>query len=106
MKTPPTKKTKTPKVDWEKIAKTLAGDVLFAVRHLVPRGGGMGMIMDMNNPAAAMVHWKDRFADNLELVPGVMIDREMMHIQSLPRTARQKATKKLLAQREKDKSNG
>jgi len=99
-------KKDTVKPDWEKIAKTLAGDVLFAVRNLVPRGGGMGMIMDLSKPSSEMVHWKDRFADNLEMVPGVKIDREMMHIQSLSRAARHKATKKLLAQREKAKAEG
>jgi hypothetical protein len=44
-------------------------------------------------------HWNDYFADALELIPGINVDREIMTAKRLPVTQRKKAIKKILDDR-------
>jgi len=78
---------KAPEPDWKAIATILFQDVLFATNHL-SFPGGSGTIY--NSETGEMRHWKTRFADSLELVPGVKIDREAMFAMGLPKKQRAK----------------
>ena len=75
------------KLDWKFIALTLQKDVKFAIDNMVFVGGN-GMICDPKTGVSR--HWKDRFADHYEMIPGQKIDRELMHAASLPRSKRLK----------------
>ena len=72
--------------DWKEIAITLWSDVNFAAANLKTTGSGM-----LYNPdTGTSRHWKERFADSLELMPGVTVDREAMHAMDLPKKQRLK----------------
>lgn len=45
-------------------------------------------------------HWKEDMADAMDLLPGVKVDREMMHACSLPKKQREKEIKRIKAERE------
>jgi hypothetical protein len=86
--------------DWKEIAITLWRDVNFAAANLKAAGSGI-----LYNPETGTSrHWKERFADSLELMPGVTVDREAMHAMDLPKKQQLKFfkdredTKKLSAQ--------
>lgn len=83
--------------DWKKIAYALAGKVNFAIQYLAMRGGGSGNLYD--SKTGKVTHWKDDLADTLEMLPGLTVDREMMHLCGLPRSQREKAIKALKAKR-------
>lgn len=89
--------------DWKEIAITLWHDVNFAAANLKATGSGI-----LYNPTTGTSrHWKERFADSLELMPGVVVDREAMHAMDLPKKQRLKFfkdredAKKLSAQNSK-----
>lgn len=44
-------------------------------------------------------HWKEYFADAVEMWPGVKVDRELMHALSLPKKQQEKRVKEIKAQR-------
>lgn len=72
--------------DWKEIAITLWRDVNFAAANLKATGSGI-----LYNPdTGTSRHWKERFADSLELMPGVTVDRDAMHAMDLPKKQRLK----------------
>lgn len=77
---------KKKKPDWEAIAMTLGRDVIFALNHL--KAPGSPMIY--NREKGEMRHWRERFADSLEMIPEVKVDREAMHALDLPAKERRK----------------
>lgn len=80
-----TKKKKS-EPDWKEIAWQLWYDVNFAAANLKATGSGI-----LYNPVTgASRHWKERFADSLELMPGVTVDREALHALDLPKKQRLK----------------
>ena len=83
--------------DWKFIAEQLAQKVNFAINWLSPKGGGSGVIYNSNTNQA--IYWKNSFADALELIPGVTVDREKMLISDLPRPKQKKALAELEARR-------
>ena len=86
-------------VDWESIARKLMHKCIFAVERLQPYGW-TGELIKSHDPFET-IHWKEDFADAIELVPGVSVDREAMHAMSLPRKQREK----FFADRKKAKPN-
>lgn len=88
-----------PKPDWEAIARTLWQKVHFAVQHL--KSTGTGLLVDYKTGEPQ--HWKDDFADALELRPGVKVDREAMHAMDLPKKQRDKFFKDREAAKEAGK---
>jgi hypothetical protein len=62
-------------IDWKAIAKTLAQKAIFAIYNL--KANGTGIIWNMHT--GKTIHWKDDFADALELIPRIKIDRESLH---------------------------
>lgn len=67
--------------NWKDIAEHLAKDVMWALKYLkVP---GSGLIVDMRSQQ--YIHWRDRFINDLEKLPGVELDREGLHALDLPK---------------------
>lgn len=91
-----TKKSAAP-TDWKSIAEVLAQRVMFAIDHL--KGEGAGVVGDLSKPSSEWQHWRDYFADAIEMIPGVKIDRELMHIRNLPRSKRDKAYADIIKRR-------
>lgn len=75
-----------PEPDWKAIATALFHDVEFALGNLKCVGSGILY----NSKTGKTRHWKMRFADNLELVPGVKVDRDAMFAMDLPKKERLK----------------
>jgi len=93
MKTPTPKAKNKPakkQPDWENIAKVLAQKVYFAIENLHARGSGI----IMNFKTEKCVHWRDSFADALELLPGLKSAREVMDAIGLPPKKRREFFKK------------
>jgi len=85
--------------DWKAIATALAQRVNMAITHLTCQGSGI--IGNLEKPAEEWQHWRDYMADGLEMYPGVKVDRELMHLNNLPRSKRSKEYKRIMAEREK-----
>ncbi len=81
--------------NWKKIAEGLAQRVNFAVTYL--KAPGSGQILNMKTGKGQS--WREYFADGLEAVPGVKVDREIMHLYDLPWTKRKKALRELMESR-------
>ena len=81
--------------DWKAVAFELAKRVKFALTQV--EGSKAGFLID--NKSGGTRHWRDYMADGLEMVPGVKVDREIMHTMELPMTKRKKAQAKILAER-------
>lgn len=71
-------------VDWQAVAMTLAKDVRMAIENLKAEDGAI--LFDREKGTSR--HWKERFADSLEMIPGVKVDREAMHAVDLPKRER------------------
>lgn len=70
--------------DWKQIATAMYADVSFALQNLKAPGSG-----SIYNPTTGEFrHWKTRFADTLEKMPGVTVDREAMFALDLPKAKR------------------
>ncbi len=68
--------------------------VNFAVQRCDCKGGGM-----LNTETMVLTGWRDYMAEALEMIPGVVVDREMLATLSLPMTRRKKAQAEIRAQR-------
>ena len=94
----------TEQPDWEEIATALAQRVNFAIANL--KTTGSGVIADMSKPSKQWQHWRDYMADAIEMYPGLTVDRELMHLNELPRIKRAKAHEKIMAERAKKAGGG
>lgn len=83
------KKTK----NWKTIATALAQRVNWAVTYL----NSTGEVINIRT--GKVTAWRDYMADGLEMIPGVKVDREIMHTFSLPRNKQKKARDEILAKR-------
>lgn len=81
--------------DWKEIALKLWQDVNFAAANLKSPGG----VLIYCEETKTSRHWKDRFADSLELLPGIEVDREAMHALDLPKKERIKFFKEQAARK-------
>jgi hypothetical protein len=86
-------KQKAKEPDWKAIAGELYQRVKKAVVHLRTQGDTGGFFINLETGEEK--HWKDDFADAMELIPGVKINREVMHAYSLPRRERDKVLARL-----------
>ena len=84
--------------DWKAIALALAQRVNFAVQYCDCKGGGL-----MNFETQKVTPWRDYMAEALEMVPGVVIDREILSAMSLPPAKRKKEIAAIRARREAEK---
>lgn len=89
----------TPEPNWKEIATGLAQRIDFAMRHL--KANGSGLMLDMNTGKSQS--WREYMADGMELFPGVVVDRELMHLLDIPRSRQRKAIEALKAERAKAK---
>ena len=89
----PTKK----ETDWKTIAVELLKRVDFAMQNLRPPPGS-GTLYNLKT--GTMRPWREYFADAVEMVPGVTVDREALHAYDLP----PKKRKEFFKNREKNKS--
>ena len=81
--------------DWKAVALALAQRVNVAVTQLDVKGD----TYLLGPEAGEMIHWRDYMADGLEMIPGVKVDREIMHTMGLPRSKRKKAQEQIKANR-------
>jgi hypothetical protein len=72
--------------DWKEIAGAMFRDVYFALQNL--KAPGSGTIF--SRTTGEMIHWRTRFADTLEKMPGVSVDREAMFALDLPKAKKVK----------------
>ncbi|MFN4037327.1 hypothetical protein [Comamonas aquatica] len=72
--------------DWKTIAMQLARRVNFAVTNLKSNGGGM---LDLNT--GKITGWREYMAEGLEMIPGIVVDREILATLELPPSKRKKA---------------
>lgn len=80
------KKSSTPKPpDWEKIAKTACGGLVFALEHLKPISG-MGTLY--NSKTGKTRAWQDKLIETIQMIPGLKMDREAVFACQLPRKER------------------
>lgn len=82
--------------DWKSISEKLAQKVMWAVMYL-DTPGRSGMIINIKTGKSES--WRENFADAMEQIPGLKIDREKMHIFGLPYGRQRKARKELEARR-------
>lgn len=81
--------------DWKSVAMALAKRVNFILTQV--EGGKAGFLIDNKNGGTR--HWRDYMADGMEMIPGVKVDREIMHTMDLPQSKRKKAIAQIKAQR-------
>lgn len=81
--------------DWKAIALALGQRVNFAVQQCDCKGGGM-----FNTETGQITGWRDYMAEALQMIPGVVIDREILATLNLPAAKRKKAQAEIKASRE------
>lgn len=81
--------------DWKAVAMELAKRVNFILTQV--EGGKAGFLIDNKNGGTR--YWRDYMADGMEMIPGVKVDREIMHTMDLPKSKRAKAIAKIKANR-------
>ena len=81
--------------DWKAVALALAQRVNFAIQHCDSKGSGM-----LHLETGLITGWRDYMAEAMEMIPGVVIDREIMATLSLPNAKRKKAQTEIKAARE------
>lgn len=90
--------------DWQAIAIALGQRVNFAIQHL---DGGSGFLADLSGDEPGFIHWHDYFAEGMEMLPGVKIDREILATMRLPKRQGQKARRLIKERRDAiAKANG
>ena len=90
--------------DWKAIALALGQRVNFAVTSCDCRGGGM-----LDPETMKVTGWRDYMAEALEMIPGVVVDREILATLNLPPAKRKAAQKEIRANRastNKEATNG
>jgi hypothetical protein len=80
--------------DWKAIALALGQRVNFAVQKCDCKGGGM-----LDTETMKITSWRDYMAEALEMIPGVVIDREILGTLNLPLAKRRKAQAEIRAKR-------
>lgn len=80
--------------DWKSIALALAQRINFAVVHLKGDGG----LMNIHD--GTFQGWREYFAEGIEQIPGVKVDREMLAAYGLPPAKRKKEIAMLKARKE------
>lgn len=88
----------TQDTDWKAIAMALGQRVNFAIQYCDCKGGGL-----MDFETGKVTSWRNYMAEGLEMIPGVVIDRERLSAMSLPPAKREKALAKINAQRNAEK---
>ena len=68
--------------------------VNFAVQRCDCKGGGM-----INTETMELTSWRDYMAEALEMIPGVVVDREILATLNLPMAKRRKAQAEIRARR-------
>jgi hypothetical protein len=88
--------------DWKAIATALGQRVNYAIKYCDCKAPGM-----MNTHTGKVTSWRDYMVEALEMLPGVVIDRDILATLSLPMTKRKKAQAEIKARRaaEKEQSN-
>ncbi len=90
----------TPEPDWKAIALALGQRVKFAITSLDAKGAGL-----MLEPTTRqLITWRDYMAEGMEMIPGVVVDREILATMLLPQARRKKAQAEIKARREAEKA--
>lgn len=81
--------------DWKAIATELAQRVNYAVTYLDCRNAGL-----LDLATGKVKPWRHYMVEALEMMPGVVVDREMLDTLSLPPSQRKKAQVDIRARRD------
>ena len=73
--------------------------VNFAIQNCDSKGSGM-----LNLETGQITQWRDYMAEAMEMIPGVVIDREIMSTLYLPMAKRKKAQDDIKAKRAKGRA--
>jgi hypothetical protein len=90
----------TPEPDWKAIALALGQRVNFAITALHAKGDGLLFDSTMTKTTP----WRDYMAEGMEMIPGVVVDREILATLNLPQAKRKKAQAEIKARREAEKA--
>lgn len=96
-----------PEPDWKAIAMELAKCLYTAYKQ--PYGNmGNTSFLDLNGRCGhtRAIHWRERWADALEQIPGVEVDREACALLDQPAPARKKSLAALDNKRKQKEFNG
>ena len=80
--------------DWKEIALALAQRVNFAVTNLSCKSGGM-----LNLETFDIQSWREYMAEGLEMIPGIVVDREILATFELSPAQRKKAQAEITTKR-------
>lgn len=80
--------------NWKEIALALGQRVNFAVQNCDCKGAGL-----LNAETGMITGWRDYMAEAIEMIPGVVVDREILATMDLPKAERKKAQAKIRAAR-------
>jgi len=81
--------------NYKDLTNELAAHLVTTLENMKVTGSGLFQYKGV------IKHWKEHFADSLDKVPGVKIDREIMHAYSLPEKQRKKRFKEINDERAK-----
>ena len=86
----------TQEPNWQEISKQLAKRVKFAISYCDCKGHGL-----YNNESGKITPWRDYMVEALEMIPGIVVDREMLATLSLPKAKQRKAQSEIKSRRAK-----
>lgn len=86
--------------DWKKIALALAQRVNFAVTNCKSSGGLF------NSDTGVITPWRDYMVEALELIPGCVVDREVLATLDMPPAQRRKALAQMRARKKAAQKTG
>ena len=86
--------------DWKKIALALAQRVNFAVTNCKSSGGLL------NSDTGVITPWRDYMVEALELIPGCVVDREVLATLDMPPAQRRKALAQMRARKKAAQKGG
>ena len=75
--------------NYKDLTNELAAHLVTTLENMKVTGSGLFYYKGVTK------HWKEHFADSLDKIPGVKIDREIMHAYSLPEKQRKKRFKEI-----------
>lgn len=86
----------TQEPNWQEISKQLAKRVNFAIAYCDCKGSGL-----YNHESGKITPWRDYMVEALEMIPGIVVDREMLATLSLPKAKQRKAQAEIKSRRAK-----
>lgn len=90
-----------PEPNWKEIAMQLAQRVNFAVANCDCKSAGL-----FDEETGKITHWREYMVEAMEMIPGVVVDREILATLSLPKAKRRKAQAEIKSRRAQAQEGG